>query len=84
MQAFNVAKKALQVTEKNGGQNDPDVATNLNNLVGVYEALSQLLVAEPTYKRALEICEKNFSPIIFLRERHQTILQCFPLRGAVT
>ena len=64
--AVVVAKKALEVAEKNVGPNHPDVATSLNNLALLYHTQGQYASAEPLYKRALTINEKalviSFAP----------------------
>jgi tetratricopeptide (TPR) repeat protein len=41
---------------------DPDVATNLNNLAGLYRAHGRYDDAEPLYKRSLAIFEKALGP----------------------
>lgn len=56
--AVVVAKKALEVAEKNVGPNHPHVTTSLNNLAELYRAQGQYAAAEPLYKRALAINEK--------------------------
>ncbi len=53
-----VAKKALEVAEKNVGPNHPDVATSLNNLAELYRNQGLYAQAEPLYRRALAIREK--------------------------
>ena len=60
--AVVVAKKALEVAEKNVGPNHPDVATSLNNLAELYRTQGQYAQAEPLYKRALAINEKALGP----------------------
>ena len=60
--AVVVAKKALEVAEKNVGPNHPDVAMSLNNLASLYHAQGQYAQAEPLYKRALAILEKALGP----------------------
>ena len=57
-----VAKKALEVAEKNVGPYHPDVATSLNNLGLLYDTQGQYAQAEPLYKRALAIREKELGP----------------------
>ena len=61
-QALVVAKKAFQVAEQAVGPNHPDVATNLNNLAGLYYTQGQYAEAEPLYTRSLAIREKAFGP----------------------
>ncbi len=60
--AVVVAKKALEVAEKNVGPNHPDVATSLNILALLYDAQGQYGQAEPLYKRSLAIREKALGP----------------------
>ena len=60
--AVVVAKKALEVAEKNVGPNHPDVATSLNNLAELYRTQGQYAPAEPLFKRALAILEKALGP----------------------
>ena len=60
--AVVVAKKALEVAEKNVGPNHPDVGTSLNNLALLYNTQGQYAQAEPLYKRALAIREKALGP----------------------
>ena len=60
--AVVVAKKALEVAEKNVDPNHPDVARSLNNLAAYYYTQGQYAQAEPLYKRALAILEKALGP----------------------
>ena len=60
--AVVVAKKALDVAEKNAGPNHPDVAASLNNLAELYQTQGQYAQAEPLYKRSLAIMEKALGP----------------------
>ena len=60
--AVVVAKKALELAEKNVGPDHPDVAMSLNNLAELYRTQGQYVQAEPLYKRALAIYEKAFGP----------------------
>ena len=60
--AMVVAKKALEVAEKNAGPNHPLVATSLNNLAKLYHAQGQYAQAEPLYKQALAIYVKALGP----------------------
>ena len=61
-QAVVVAKKALEVAEREFGPEHPDVATSLNNLAGLYHAQGQYAAAEPLLKRSLAIWEKVLGP----------------------
>ncbi len=60
--AVVVAKKALEVAEKNVGPNHPDVATSLNNLALLYNTQGKNAEAEPLHKRSLAIREKALGP----------------------
>ncbi len=53
--AVIVAKKALEVAEKNVGPNHPSVATILNNLAGLYRATKRDREAEKLERRAARI-----------------------------
>jgi tetratricopeptide (TPR) repeat protein len=68
--ALVVAKKALQLAERNVGPNHPDVATSLNNLAALYKIQGQYSGAEPLYKRSLAIEEKALGP------DHPTVARC--------
>ena len=57
-----VARKALDVAEKNFGQDHPATSASLANLALVYSAQGQYGQAEPLYKRALAIDEKIAGP----------------------
>ena len=60
--AVVVAKRALEVAEKNAGPNHPSVGTSLNNLALLYDTQGQYAQAEPLYKRALAITGKALGP----------------------
>jgi tetratricopeptide (TPR) repeat protein len=60
--AITVAKKALEVAEKNVGPVHPDVAASLNNLALLYYTQGRYAQAEPLYKRALAMYEKALGP----------------------
>ncbi len=53
--AVIVAKKALEVVEKNAEPYHPDAARSLNNLTVLYSIQGQYAQAEPLYKRSLAI-----------------------------
>jgi len=53
--AVVVAKKALEVAEKNVGPNHPDVATSLNNLALLYD--TQGGIDKLTYRRGLVLLD---------------------------
>ena len=61
-QAVVVAKKALEIAERDLGPNHPAVAASLNNLAELYRAQGQNALAEPLYKRSLAIHEKTLGP----------------------
>ncbi len=50
-----IARKALEVAEKNDGPDDPNVALSLNFLALLYAKQGQYAQAEPLFKRALAI-----------------------------
>ena len=60
--AIVVAKKALEVAEREFDPEHPNVATALNNLALFYYAQGQYAAAEPLYKRSLAIKEGAFGP----------------------
>ena len=60
--AVVVAKKALEVAEKDVGPNHPDVALSLNNLALLYATQGQYAQAEPLYRRSLAISERALGP----------------------
>ncbi|MCK5661163.1 MAG: tetratricopeptide repeat protein, partial [Methanosarcinales archaeon] len=51
-EAEPIYKRALEIREKVIGTEHPDVATNLNNLAGLYRDQGKYQMAEPLYKRA--------------------------------
>ena len=51
-------ERALAIDEKTFGKDHPDVATDVNNLAGVYYALGDLPAARANYERALNIMEE--------------------------
>ncbi len=57
-----IARKALEVAEKNDGPDHPNVVVSLNFLGLLYDTQGQYAQAEPLYKRALAIYEKAFGP----------------------
>ena len=60
--AVVVAKKAIEVAEKNVGTDHSDVARSLNDLAELYRTQGQYVQAEPLYKRSLAIWEKALGP----------------------
>ncbi len=60
-EAVGQAKAALKEAEDFGEQ-DPLLATTLNNLAVLYESLGRHGKAEPLYKRSLAIAEKALGP----------------------
>ena len=60
--ALIVAKKALEVAEKNVGPDHNDVATSLNNLATLYYSQGKYAQAEPLYNRSLKIRAKTLGP----------------------
>jgi len=61
-QAVVVAKKALELAERESGPDHPTVAQSLHILAGLYHARDQYAAAEPLYKRSLAIREKALGP----------------------
>lgn len=57
-----VAKRALEIAQKNVDAKHPDLATSLNNLAVIYRAQGLIAQAEPLHQRALAIREKAFGP----------------------
>lgn len=53
--AVVVAKKALELAEKNVGPNHPDVATSLENMAALYRATKREKEAEKLEQRAAKI-----------------------------
>ncbi|MGA2078679.1 MAG: tetratricopeptide repeat protein, partial [Terriglobia bacterium] len=60
--ALAVAKKAVEVAEKEFGPEHPNLAASLNNLAALYRLEGQYAQAEPLDKRALAITEKALGP----------------------
>ena len=52
-------RRSLAIREKQLGRDHPDVATSLNNLAVLYQAMGRYAEAEPLYRRSLEIREKQ-------------------------
>lgn len=61
-QGVVVAKKALEIAERDHGPEHPIVATSINNLAEFYRAQGQYAAAEPLHKRSLAIREKALGP----------------------
>jgi tetratricopeptide (TPR) repeat protein len=55
VKALRLAKKALEIQRSLVGDKHPDVASRLNNLAFLYQALGDYKVALPLYKRALKV-----------------------------
>jgi tetratricopeptide (TPR) repeat protein len=60
--AMVLARKALELAEEAGQENDPDLATSLNSLAEVHKVQGQYAQAEPLYTRALEIRSDLLGP----------------------
>jgi len=58
-EAIPFAERSLAILEKTLGPEHPDVATSLENLAALYEAMVVYAKAEPLYHRALAIREKS-------------------------
>ena len=52
-------RRSLAIREKQLGADHPHVATSLNNLADLYQAMGRYAEAEPLYRRSLEIREKQ-------------------------
>ena len=52
-------RRSLAIWEKQLGRDHPDVATSLNNLADLYQAMGRYAEAEPLYRRSLAIREKQ-------------------------
>jgi len=61
-QALDMAVKALKFSEETLGPENPETATCLNDLGGMYENLGDYTNAEAMFKRGLEIREKVLGP----------------------
>ena len=61
-EAAKVAQEALEVAEKDLGDDHPTVAQSLNNLAVLYQAQGKYAEAVPLHKRALAIKEKALGP----------------------
>ncbi|MDJ0521640.1 MAG: CHAT domain-containing protein [Planctomycetota bacterium] len=61
-EAAPVARQVLELRERALGPDHPDVATSLNNLAAMLEALGEYKQARPLYERALRIWEKASGP----------------------
>jgi CHAT domain-containing protein/Flp pilus assembly protein TadD len=57
-QAIPLAERALTLREKSLGAANPDTASSLNHLAGLYRAKGAYAQAEPLFRRALAIREK--------------------------
>ena len=57
-EAATIAKEALKVAEDTFGPDNPNVATALNNLAGLYQVQERYAEAEPLYQRAVGIREE--------------------------
>ena len=55
-------QEALRIRQKVLGPEHPEVATSLNNLAALYNAMGEYAKAEPLYQEALRICQKVFGP----------------------
>jgi CHAT domain-containing protein/Tfp pilus assembly protein PilF len=60
--AIPLAQRALEIREKALGPDDPVLASSLNVLAFLFNALGRYGQAEPLYKRALAIQEKALGP----------------------
>jgi tetratricopeptide (TPR) repeat protein len=51
-------RRAIEIDEKVFGKDQPEVATDYNNLASLLETQGKYNQAEPLYRRAIEIGEK--------------------------
>jgi len=61
-EALELAKRALKLSEDTLGPEDPETATCLNDLAGMYQSMGDYTNAEPLFARGLEIREKVLGP----------------------
>jgi len=61
-QAESLYQRALKIREAQLGPDHPDVASSLNNLAALYQAMGGYGQAEPYYQRALKIVEAKLGP----------------------
>jgi len=61
-QAIPLALEALRLRERALGPDHPDVASSLNNLAALYQAMGAYSQVEPLYQRALKIVEARLGP----------------------
>src|SRR5262245_8174240 len=61
-EASRLAEGAVEIWEKAGGPEHPDIASPLNNLAGLYRDKGDYAKAEPLLQRALAIREKALGP----------------------
>ncbi|WP_139240659.1 tetratricopeptide repeat protein, partial [Geitlerinema sp. PCC 9228] len=54
--------KAIQIREQSLPPSHPDLATNYNNLAGLYQDQGKLDDAEPLYLKAIQIREQSLPP----------------------
>ncbi len=61
-EAIPEAEKALRLTEKRFGADDPALFTPLHNLAGLYRRTGRLEQSEPLYERIVKILERTKGP----------------------
>jgi len=61
-EAEPVLRRALAISRKSYGPDNPDVTNHLNNLAALLQATNRLAEAEPLMRRALAIDEKSYGP----------------------
>ena len=62
VEAKNTLERAVRIGEQAFGPDHPDVATDVNNLGGVFQDLGDLPGARQAFERALKIGEQAFGP----------------------
>ena len=73
-EAIPLAEKLVVLTKRAKGDEDPDTASSLNSLAGLYGVTGDYAKAEPLCKEALQIRQKVLGPrIIPIRQKASTI-----------
>lgn len=57
--AISIAKKAIDATKKEFGEDQPNYAYSLNNLALLYASTGQFQKAEPLYLQAVDLSQKD-------------------------
>src|ERR1043165_4766794 len=62
VEAGPVARDAVEVAERTFDPSSPKLAISLTNLADIYRTQAHYAAAEPLYRRALEIFQKDYGP----------------------